>query len=405
MLVSKRSLLFLLSSGVVSAFTTQSATNIGCPSFVACNSISIATQNPIRKHQHVLFSDVSAADETPVTESVEVSTESAEVSTESVEVSTEPAEVSTESVEVSTESKKVSTESKEEKEKFTAYVVNMSYDTTEDTMRDVFSEYGTVTNIYLPTDKTSGRPRGFAFVSMSSQEELDKVLESIQEVVIDDRTVYVTKARSKSEKNEENKEDTTKIYVGNVNFDTTEGDLREYFGECGNVLDVYCPTHQDTGLPRGFAFVTMKADDAEKAIDQNDGQDFMGRNLSVRESLPRGQKLPQKPKEAKEKKDEVKLYIGNISFGMEEEDLTEVFEEYGTVLDLYMPRDRETGRPRGFAFCTMSSESSQKAMEGTDGYEMDGRILRVNEAQPKGYSPVDNSGSYDDEEGGEGGEW
>ena len=93
--------------------------------------------------------------------------------------------------------------------------------------------------------------------------------------------------------------------------------------------------------------------------------------------------------------DEVKLYIGNISFNLDEEDLTEVFSEYGDVIDLYMPKDRETGRPRGFAFCTMSKESSMNAIEGTDGYELDGRILRVNEAQPKGYSGNNNS-SYDD---------
>jgi len=360
MLVLKRSLLLLLSAGAVSAFTTQKSTRSGSPSFLTrSDSVSVVHSNVISKNQRVLlFSDVSAADETPATESANVSTGSKD----------------------------------EDKEKYTAYVVNMSYDTTEETLNSAFAEYGTVTNIYMPTDRDSGKPRGFAFVSLSTQEELDKVLEAMAEVSIDQRTVYVTKARSKSEKTAAaTQTDVKKVYVGNVSFDTTKSDLTTYFSETGTVLDVYCPTHQDTGLPRGFAFVTMSASDAENAIETHDGKEFMGRSLSVRESLPRGQKLKE------ETKDEVKLYIGNISFNLEEDDLSEIFSEYGEIVDLYMPKDRETGRPRGFAFCTMSKESCTKAIEATDGYELDGRILRVNEAQPKGFAPVDN---YDN--GGEG---
>ncbi len=61
----------------------------------------------------------------------------------------------------------------------------------------------------------------------------------------------------------------------------------------GEVIDVYVPRNQETGMPRGFAFITMNTEDAEKAIESNDGKDFMGRTLSVRKSLPRGQKVPE----------------------------------------------------------------------------------------------------------------
>ena len=73
-------------------------------------------------------------------------------------------------------------------------------DTTKETLYDVFGEFGTVSEIYVPQDRDSGRSRGFAFVSMSTQEELDAVLGTLSETNIDDRTVYVTKARSKAEK-------------------------------------------------------------------------------------------------------------------------------------------------------------------------------------------------------------
>ena len=93
---------------------------------------------------------------------------------------------------------------------------------------------------------------------------------------------------------------------------------------------------------------------------------------------------------------ETKLYVGNLSWGTEEYALRELFEEYGNVVDCYVPHDRETGQHRGFAFVTMDADGAGRAADETDGYELDGRILRVNEAQPKGYAPAYN------EEGGEG---
>jgi RNA recognition motif-containing protein len=82
----------------------------------------------------------------------------------------------------------------------------------------------------------------------------------------------------------------------------------------------------------------------------------------------------------------VKIYIGNLSFGTKEETIREMFEEYGPLIDVYVPVDNDTGLGRGFAFVTVESEQAEKAIGDFDGYELDGRILRVNEAQPKGYS-------------------
>ena len=92
---------------------------------------------------------------------------------------------------------------------------------------------------------------------------------------------------------------------------------------------------------------------------------------------------------------EVKLYVGNLSWGTEEGALRELFEEYGKVVDAYIPVDRETGQHRGFAFVTMEPDDALRAADETDGYELDGRILRVNEAQPKGSGRSYNNDSYD----------
>ena len=78
------------------------------------------------------------------------------------------------------------------------------------------------------------------------------------------------------------------------------------------------------------------------------------------------------------------IYVGNLNYEVTKEDLTTVFEEYGTVSRVSLPSDRETGRPRGFGFVEMSSEDEEtKAIESLDGAEWMGRELRVNKARPR----------------------
>ncbi len=86
--------------------------------------------------------------------------------------------------------------------------------------------------------------------------------------------------------------DSKKLYVGNISYETSRDDLIEFFEEYGEVKDVYVPVDRDTGSPRGFAFVTMSAENAEKAIEEASGVMLQGRSIDVKESLPRGQKAP-----------------------------------------------------------------------------------------------------------------
>jgi cold-inducible RNA-binding protein len=79
-----------------------------------------------------------------------------------------------------------------------------------------------------------------------------------------------------------------------------------------------------------------------------------------------------------------KLYVGNMSFKTTEDDLRNAFGQFGTVTDVYIANDRETGRPRGFAFVTFgTAEESKVAIEKMNGVDLDGRQLTVNEAKPK----------------------
>ena len=84
------------------------------------------------------------------------------------------------------------------------------------------------------------------------------------------------------------------------------------------------------------------------------------------------------------------IYVGNLNYEVTQEDLNEVFGEYGTVKRVYLPTDRETGRKRGFGFVEMNTDEEETAaIETLDGAEWMGRTIRVNKARPRESSNSD----------------
>jgi RNA recognition motif-containing protein len=82
-----------------------------------------------------------------------------------------------------------------------------------------------------------------------------------------------------------------------------------------------------------------------------------------------------------EKRRMKKIYVGNLPFSATESQIRELFSKHGNVQSVSLISDRETGRPRGFGFVEMDDTAA--AIQALDGYEMDGRALKVNEAQDK----------------------
>jgi len=76
-----------------------------------------------------------------------------------------------------------------------------------------------------------------------------------------------------------------------------------------------------------------------------------------------------------------KIYVGNLSFDTSEDTLRALFAQHGTVESVKLISDRDTGRPRGFGFVEMSNADASRAMQALNGKELDGRALKVNEAQ------------------------
>jgi len=98
------------------------------------------------------------------------------------------------------------------------------------------------------------------------------------------------------------------------------------------------------------------------------------------------------------------IYVGNLPYDVSDSDLQQLFEQYGTVSSARVVMDRETGRAKGFGFVEMNDRGqAEAAIAGTNGADMNGRPLRVNESQPK--PRTESRGGGRSSGGGGGGRW
>jgi RNA recognition motif-containing protein len=97
-----------------------------------------------------------------------------------------------------------------------------------------------------------------------------------------------------------------------------------------------------------------------------------------------------------EEESSMRIYVGNLPYSVTRDQLTELFSPFGEVADVHVVTDRQTGRPKGFAFVEMDDAGAQKAISQLNGSMLGDRAITVNEAQPR---PERREGSYRDGDG------
>ena len=157
-------------------------------------------------------------------------------------------------------------------------------------------------------------------------------------------------------------------------------DVEELFSRCGTVKDVSIPRRKDSPDSRGFAFIEMSTkEEMERAVEELDGLELGGRPIQARVSLAKD-KLPSKAGKEKAQRrprgpEGPKIYVGNLPYGVAEDDLKELFAEHGDVVNVYLVKD-DDGKDRGFGFVTMGSEEAVTvAVSNIDGTFFQGRRL------------------------------
>ncbi|KAJ8505120.1 hypothetical protein OPV22_006006 [Ensete ventricosum] len=178
-----------------------------------------------------------------------------------------------------------------------------------------------------------------------------------------------------------------KLFVGNLPFNVDSSQLAGLFQRAGNVEMVEVIYDKQTGKSRGFGFVTMSTvEEVEAATQQFNGYTLEGRPMRVNSGPPpRKDELPSRGFRAGGNLDVAnRVYVGNLSWGVDNLALETLFSEQGKVLEARVVYDRESGRSRGFGFVTYTSaEEVENAISLLNGTDLDGRSIRVTVAESR----------------------
>ncbi|KAF4078580.1 hypothetical protein AMELA_G00200640 [Ameiurus melas] len=165
------------------------------------------------------------------------------------------------------------------------FIGGLSFETTDDSLRSYFEQWGALTDCVVMRDPNSKRSRGFGFVTYSCVEEVDAAMKARPHKV-DGRLVEPKRAVSREDSNKPFAHTTVKkIFVGGIKEDTEEGHLRDYFQEFGKIEAVEIMIDHKTGNKRGFAFVTFDDHDAVDRIVIQKYHTINGHNSEVRKAL------------------------------------------------------------------------------------------------------------------------
>ncbi|KAK0608932.1 hypothetical protein LWI29_038237 [Acer saccharum] len=207
----------------------------------------------------------------------------------------------------------------------------------------------------------------------ATEEEAGLVKEEVNKVEGDGEV----KAEAVPEPEPEEAPVNTKLYFGNLPYNIDSAQLAGIIQDHASPELIEVLYDRDTGRSRGFAFVTMSSvQDCNAVIENLDGSEYLGRNLRVNFSdKPRS-------REPLYAETEYKLFVGNLSWSLTNESLSQAFQQYGNVVGARVLYDGETGRSRGYGFVCYSTKSEMEAaIESLNGAELEGRAIRVSLAE------------------------
>ncbi|KAI9661228.1 MAG: hypothetical protein M1821_009555 [Bathelium mastoideum] len=160
------------------------------------------------------------------------------------------------------------------------FIGGLNWETTDQSLKDYFSQFGEVVECTVMRDGATGRSRGFGFLTFKDPKTVNIVM--VKEHYLDGKIIDPKRAIPRDEQ-----ERTSKIFVGGVSQEATEQEFKHFFMQFGRVLDATLMMDKDTGRPRGFGFVTF---DSEAAVDSTLAQplEIHGKMIEVKKAQPRG---------------------------------------------------------------------------------------------------------------------
>ncbi|XP_055551382.1 RNA-binding protein squid isoform X1 [Wyeomyia smithii] len=163
------------------------------------------------------------------------------------------------------------------------------------------------------------------------------------------------------------RDDDRKLFVGGLSWETSDKELKEHFGQYGEIESINVKTDPNTGRSRGFAFIVYKsADSIDKVVAAGD---HVINNKKV------------DPKKAKARHG--KIFVGGLTTEISDDEIKTFFSQFGNIVDVEMPFDKQKNQRKGFCFITFDSEQVVNELLKTPKQTISGKEVDVKKATPK----------------------
>jgi len=272
----------------------------------------------------------------------------------------------------------------------TLFVGNLSFDTTNESLKAVFPTCKSARVVY---DRETQRSRGFGYVEFESVAAARAANEAMNGKEIDGRVIRIDYATSQaSPAARQNRQPTnppsTTIFLGNLSYECDEEAIRAAFADCGEIKSLRL-MKDDAGASKGFGYIEFADFAASAAAIRKDNMELCGRNVHLDYAQPRIERAPvaSSPR-APTNPPSSTLFLGGLSYKATTDDIRAAFNHFGTITDVRITIDRDTSRPKGFGYVSFSTvEEAQAALSAMNGQLLADRPLRLDFATPRSPGP------------------
>lgn len=271
------------------------------------------------------------------------------------------------------------------------FIKNLDKTIDNKALYDTFSTFGNILSCKIMTDEHSNS-KGYGFVHFETNEAAEQAIKNVNNMLLNDKKVYVGRFLSKSQRSEvysEANRKFTNVFVKNFGEQMDDDKLREMFEKYGDITSAVVARDHD-GKAKGFGFVNFKdTDAADRACKDLHESEMNGKKLFVGRFQKRAERSSVLKRIYEEKKQErnnrymgINLYIKNLDDTIDDERLRKEFSSFGTITSAKVMM--ENGRSKGFGFvCFSAPEEATKAVTDMNGRIVGSKPLYVALAQRK----------------------
>lgn len=317
-------------------------------------------------------------------------------------------------------------------------VLGIPWDVDTEGLREYMAKFGPLDDCVVMKERSSGRSRGFGYVTFASADDAKNVLDC--EHVLGSRTLEVKIATPKEEMKPQGSKKATRIFVARIPQSVDESMFRRHFEAFGEILDLYMPKEHGSKGHRGIGFITFQSADSVDSIMQ-ESHELGGTTVVVDRATPKDEDVrypPSRPSQGgygaynayisaatryaalgaptlydhpgsaygrgfygSSQAVSKKIFVGRLPQEANTDDLRQYFGRFGRIVDAYIPKDPKRSGHRGFGFVTFADEGVAERVARRS-HEILGHEVAIDPAAPLendsaagGYiDPMDLYGAY-----------